>query len=471
LQRLSDTMPENERCQTLPPWLWVWFALYVYSIPALVGRLQESYSDIFFFTDPIYSEVTHFPYLYLLPKVPELIPPLILFLGVFTVAFPQVRRFRIEKKYNLSEDYPRTPALLEIEEFIITHAPGLKIKVNLIYPNETVFVYPLGYRKTSVAIFGKLIKSWRSDRNKAEAMLLHEIGHYRNGDALILGAGSFFEFVVKNSFIITALFLLIPTILIFIDIAITAVYEMFKIAYYSVSIMEIMGNSSLEIGTYVLESSVPILSSLIIQLILIIPETILLLLLLFFQTASVFILPVAGIWAAELNADRFMATSKVNSIDNSLKIIGELKTEKSLKQLFRSQITHPPKALRYWMAAHSNEKKSVILFIFLYPAAYLFQLLILILNALSSYTASYLSGLHTIPEILETMRHNIILYMDTHSMIWVFLSIIVVTWPFIAIYWVRFFAGLHEKYNLENYKLYSLCALVLIFASMISLSV
>jgi Zn-dependent protease with chaperone function len=464
-------MSENEKCQTLPPWLWIWFVLYVYAIPALIGRFKENYSDIFFFTDPIYSEISHVPYLFLLPNIPEIIPPLILLFGVLTVAFPQVRKSRIEKKYKLSEDYSRTPAVVEIEEFIKAHAPEIKIKANPLYLTETVFIYPLGYRKTGIAILGKLIKSWRSDRSSTEAMLLHEIGHYRNGDALILGAGSFFEFVVKNSFIITALFLLIPTILIFIDIAITSVYEMFKIAYYSVSIMEIMGNSSLEIGTYVLESSVPILSSLIIQLILIIPETILLLLLLFFQTASVFILPVAGIWAAELNADRFMATSQANSIDNSLKIIGELKTEKSLKQLFRSQITHPPKALRYWMAAHSNEKKSVLLFIFLYPAAYLFQLLILILNALSSYTASYLSGLHTIPEILETMRHNIILYMDARSFIWLFLSIIVITWPFIAIHWVRFFAGLHEKYNLENYKLYSLCALVLIFASMISLSV
>ena len=437
----------------------------LFVLPLINITLKSSYST---FRIGSYSEITHFPYLYLLPNIPELIPPLILLLGILTVAFPQVRKSHIEKKYNLSEDYPRTPSLVEIEEFIKIHAPEIKIKANPLYLNETVFVYPLGYRKTGIAVFGKLIKSWRSDRNATEAILLHEIGHYRNGDALILGAGSFFEFVVKNSFTITALFLIIPTILIFTDMAITSVYEMFKIAYYSVSIMEIMGNSSLEIGAYVLESSVPIFTSLIIQLILIIPETILLLLLLFFQTASVFIFPITGIWAAELNADRFMVASKVNSIDNSLKVIEKLKTETSLRHWFRSQINHPPNALRRWMAAHSNEKKSVLFFLFLYPAAYLFQLLLLILNALSSYISLYLSGLHTISEILEMVQNNSISYMDTRSFLWLFLSIIVVVWPFIAIYWVRFFSGLREAYNLENYKLYALCALVLIFASVIS---
>lgn len=464
-------MAENEKCQTLPPWLWVWFVLYVYAIPSLIGRFKENYSDIFFFTDPIYSEISHVPYLFLLPNIPEIIPPLILLLGVLTVAFPQVRKSRIEKKYKLSEDYPRTPAVVEIEEFIKIHAPEVKIKVNPLYLNETVFVYPLGYRKIGIAILGKLIKSWRSDRNATEAMLLHEIGHYRNGDALILGAGSFFEFVVKNSFIITALFLIIPTILIFTDMAITSVYEMLKIIYYSVSAMWIMGNSSLEIGAYILESSVPIFTSFIIKLILIIPETVLLLILLFFQTASVFILPIAGIWAAELNADRFMVTSKVNSIDNSLKVIEKLKSEKSLRQWFRSQITHPPNSLRGWMAAHSNENKSILLFLFIYPAAYLFQLIILIMNALSSYTTLYLSGLHTVPEILELMRHNILFYLDTRSFLWLSLSIIVIIWPFIAIYWVRFFSAARETYNLGNYKSYSLCALVLIFVSIISFSV
>lgn len=161
----SDTVPDNEKCQTLPPWLWIWFALYVYAIPSLIGRLQESYSDLFSFMDPVYSDMTHFSYLLLLPSIPELIPPLILLLGILTVAFPQLRRSYLEKKYHLSEEYPHIPAVVEIEEFIKIRAPDIKIKANLLSPNESVFVYPLGYHKTGIAIFGKLIKSWRSDRN------------------------------------------------------------------------------------------------------------------------------------------------------------------------------------------------------------------------------------------------------------------------------------------------------------------
>jgi len=402
----SDTVPDNEKCQTLPPWLWIWFALYVYAIPSLIGRLQESYSDLFSFMDPVYSDMTHFSYLLLLPSIPELIPPLILLLGILTVAFPQLRRSYLEKKYHLSEEYPHIPAVVEIEEFIKIRAPDIKIKANLLSPNESVFVYPLGYHKTGIAIFGKLIKSWRSDRNGTEAILLHEIGHYHNGDALILGTGSFFEFVVKYSFIITSLFLLVPTVLIFVDMAITSLYEMFKISFYYASAMEVIVNSSLDIVAYIAESSVPIFSFLIIQLVLIIPKTILLLILLFFQTASIFTLPIAGIWAAELNADRFMVTSKLNSIDNSLKVIEKLKREKSLKRRFFSQITHPPNTLRLWMATHSREKKSVMLFLFLFPAAYLFQLLMLVMSALSSYTTLYTSGSYETQEILEKLLNT-----------------------------------------------------------------
>jgi len=442
--------------------------LYLYSIPALMGQLKESYLDLFSFTDPIYSEMTQYFYLLVLPSVIELIPSLVLLLGILTVAFPQLRRYYIEKKYKLSENYFRMPVIVEIEEFIKAHAPEIKIKANPLCLKETVFVYPLGYRKTGIAIFGKLIKSWRSDRNATEAMLLHEIGHYRNGDALILGAGSFFEFIVKNSFSITALFLIIPIIFIFADMAITSVYEMFKITYYSASIMDIMGNSSLEIGAYILESSVPIFTSLIVKLILIIPTTILLLLITFFETLSIFIFPIAGIWAAEFNADRFMVASKENFKYPPLEVIKKLKVETSLRHWLRSQITHPPNALRYWMAAHSNEKKSILLFLFLYPGVYLFQLILLILNALSIYTSSYLSGLHTIKEILEMMRNNLISYIDTRSFIWLSLSIMIITWPFLAIYWVRFFSGLHEAYNQENYELYIFCALFLMFFSIIS---
>lgn len=48
------------------------------------------------------------------------------------------------------------------------------------------------YRRSALAIFGGLARLWRADREAAGTILLHEIGHYRQGDPLAQGAGAFF---------------------------------------------------------------------------------------------------------------------------------------------------------------------------------------------------------------------------------------------------------------------------------------
>ncbi len=59
------------------------------------------------------------------------------------------------------------------------------------------FVYPRGYGRSSLALFGGLVVLWRADRPAAEAVLHHELAHHDRGDVAILGVGSLFETVIR----------------------------------------------------------------------------------------------------------------------------------------------------------------------------------------------------------------------------------------------------------------------------------
>lgn len=455
-------MPYN-KCQALPPWLWAWFILYIYSLPYLFEQWQGYYTNLFTNKEARFLGIE--AYAFPLSSLLEFIPSVVLFSGTLTVFAPYLRKYYIERKYYLTENYTRIPAIVEIEEFIKKYAPDIVIKANFTrFIDGNTFVYPLGYRKTAIAIPSKLIKSWRADREGTEAILLHETGHYRNGDALILGAGSFFEIVVKYSLIIVTLLYIIPTILVIADEYIVSSYNSLTILFSTLNIMKDISTPNSKLWDYFIKQVAFLILSQGRNLFLVtLPGHIMNLITLLSNTISIFILPIIGIWCEELNADRFMLMSKRNDLETSLKTLGKLKDEKSLKSWLLSQISHPPKSLRHWMALHSCEKKSLLVFLFLFPFAYIIQLLILLIQALSSYAISYLTGYSNMQEILEELLNDLRTTMHIRSLLWLSFAIILLLWPLIAVYWVKFVSGLHEIYNWENYKSYFLSAIVFIF--------
>ncbi len=185
---------ESQESRSLPPWLWFWLVVYTLTFPTLIDSLRSSLNDIFSLeVSPVEKTIVpHFYLLYRLLNVPEVIPSLVLLLGILTIFIPWIRAAWLERHFDLTEPPSTIPALQAVSEFVHRYAPDLRIKVNLRRFDQLAFVYPLGYRTTAVAIFGGLITRWRSDRQAAEAILLHELAHYRNGDTLIVGAGSFF---------------------------------------------------------------------------------------------------------------------------------------------------------------------------------------------------------------------------------------------------------------------------------------
>jgi len=65
-------------------------------------------------------------------------------------------------------------------------------------------------------------------------------------------------------------------------------------------------------------------------------------------------------------------------------------------------------------------------------------------------------------EILEKLLNDLVTTMHKVSFFWLFFAILILLWPFIAVYWVKFFSGVRENYNLENCKEYFLSAVVFI---------
>ncbi len=400
----------------LPSWLWFWLIFYIYIFPLQVKYWKSYPKDLLYFHD-----------LLTLSNIPELLPSLAVFLGVTTIFFPQPRAIWLERKFKLNKidsvlpDLPeRTKQIaLEIEDFLKFHAPGLQIKVDFHLFDLNSFLYASGYRKTSIALFGGILRLWRSDRKAAESILLHEIGHYRNGDALIIGAGSFFEWVLRYCLIIITFLYLIPTVLVTVYPEITSLYW----------------------GVITLKN----------LLLVTIPRLLLNFLWLLFWIIKAFIPPITGIWCAELNADRFMIKAS-DSPDAPAKALDRISEDVSIIRWLLSQVSHPPRWFRKWMANETEKAESIVVFLLLFPLAYFITLVEFLIR-----TLIISRGANRLTDTLGGLA-NAGTYLQAVSIAWLFSAFFILLWPIIAVYWVRFFSGEVELSNWENYKQYVLSA-------------
>jgi Zn-dependent protease with chaperone function len=289
----------------IPPWMWYWSIMFTLNLPALFGALYTSYEVLNAYissTERIRSidpQAERLSFLQYPGFFTENLPGIALFLGLFTILFPRLRAIYIERRNNLMPSPPIKP-LAEIEEFVRLHTPGLEVKVNLKRPGR-IWVYPNGYRRATVAVFSGFVMLWKSDREAAEAVLLHEIAHYRRGDALFMGPGSFLENAVKLTLLFYVLFVALPFILIAIDQKIQFIEPLKKMNAMNREISEIGKSVGLE--TQPAPSYIPqLVVSIFISIWGLLTTTAAFLV----KTTASFVLPVACMWAAELNADYFV---------------------------------------------------------------------------------------------------------------------------------------------------------------------
>lgn len=180
-----------------PPWLWLYLGLAVTRvIPSMVNTLREDWSQF----DTTQEQVPEIAILRLL-MVAQAVPVLLLTVGVLAVVFPALRRWLVERHRIPTpppgeEPGPGHELYAQIQGFVDRHAPGVEICFTAVAGGQAR-IYPVTWRRARIMLFGGFPKLWARHRREAEAVLLHEIAHRRQGEHLIAGLGSPFSWLIR----------------------------------------------------------------------------------------------------------------------------------------------------------------------------------------------------------------------------------------------------------------------------------
>jgi Zn-dependent protease with chaperone function len=193
---------------TMPPWLWVWMGGYLLAgMPAAISGMYTGVVPFFGHmnsppqaTDPALTVAGFSSIFGVLIYAP-------LVAGAVTVMFPHLRGRWVEWRFKLACD--DRGSMTEMQEFVKKYDPSIQLRVS-IRGGQMARIYPVGWRSARIAVFLPLTKLWQSDRKAAEAILLHEVAHRRQGDQLIMGLGSPFVWLIRIWTPAYLLFVFIP---------------------------------------------------------------------------------------------------------------------------------------------------------------------------------------------------------------------------------------------------------------------
>jgi Zn-dependent protease with chaperone function len=436
----------DDVCQPLPvgvpPWMWYWCVMFTLNLPVTFAAWFDSYESLQRYIkgieqvrainpDSVAFEFLNYPTFFI-----GNLFGLFLIFGLFTILLPHLRSFYIERYYDLVSPPETKQSIVEIRDFVRTHAPGLEIKSNFTRPGF-VFVYPSGYSKAMIAVFSGFRRLWRKDREAAEAVLLHEIAHYRRGDALFLGPGSILEATIKYF----TLFILILYILSAVVQAARLVETFQEMNSFRQQINEIgkqvgteespSPNYLLEVSIYVITIFWGLFTTIIAWLI---------------RTVASLVMPIACIWAAEFNAD-FSVSNYPKHKAALLRELMRPKTKVSLYRRFFFKLAHPPGNLRRFFLKHSDSYIfSLLLLIF--PLAVLIRIVVLHVWVFFVYNgiggASVLAGQtteFTWQSYLSSLIENTRIALTSNPWDWLLMSGLLLGWTFAVRHWERFFTG------------------------------
>jgi Zn-dependent protease with chaperone function len=411
----------NNRISTkaplLPVWLWFWLGVYVVTLPNLINYLAYLFQD---FLSQYYTWSVEVggesPFFELLrgTNLYEIAAYIVILIGVIYIFLPWIRGRRVERKHKLAVK-DENLAVQEITAFVRQYVPNIQVKANLLWDtDQPAIAYPLGFRKPALGVFKKFFVLWRSDRKTAEAILLHEISHIRQGDYLVLGAGSLFETTAGYWVWIFLLFVCIPVVLYtggsIMEVGSTLrQMEIFTTSLYTTRILQLLANGALTlIGEFLI-------------------------------TFNLFVLPLAGIWLSELMADRLTAV-EVESDETMQKAMALLEEEKGWKwkEKLIAGATHPPRALRRFLMDHFQSRRTMLLLIVSFPLMYIVKLIMII----GSHLPSLLIG-------LDDFLHVASLEVNTWSKIilpiFVAMTIWLLLWNWLEPWLGVFFAHAEKK--------------------------
>ncbi len=404
--------PGSVNSNVVPPWLWFWLIVFFglllpYYLAVWIRNLQELFQTPTAGIDPVTDAADR---ILGLVGLLELVPSLALCLGILALLRPSLRGNRLEKEYNLKPAGSTTPVMAEMLEFIHHHAPGIEVRANRLRFDQSSFVYPLGFGKTAIAIFGQQVKLWRSDRPAAEAILLHELAHYRHGDALIIGAGSPFRGVVEQWGRLYSGLFLVPFLLSFVAITILFFGEIFYLMAMGGGGIGLLFRAMLhKLG----QSVFMLFGALFISLGLLV------------FTASVFIVPMVAIWCSELNADQAPAS---RSVADGLSALQRFPEQARGRQWLIFRLAHPPAKLRLWMTANSANPAGRVILLLLFPLSFVLQgWLLRLLRAMGQFNG------------IEIVSIDRVASLKVMAGLWLAAAALLAVWPFLASAWEGIF--------------------------------
>lgn len=344
----------TKSCSPLPPWLWLWLVTYFFNLPNHFTLLKQSWTTATVRSLPT-GNIEEFFAILRLSSILHVIPLCALFLGVFLLLFPTTRAAYLEKKYLLKTSPASKGMIAEIVDFLSQQAPNLSVKINLrLYSNQYVFSYPLSFRTMGIAIFASLVRQWKVDRPLAEAVLMHEIAHYRQGDSFASGILSPFA-ALLNRFL--CLSFLLPLVIAAIALVMSTSRELTALNQSGVDSSLML----LQIITHVSETVVFFFAAAVSAT-----------LSSWAWTLSVVIVPMVGLWCVELNADQVAAQHSRIDILRAISFLSPI--HRSWQQWITAHMTSPTSCLRKWFLGKHRKR---VLLLLLYPMSYLLRLIVL----------------------------------------------------------------------------------------------
>jgi hypothetical protein len=387
----------------LPPWMLLLLIGFAVSVPATAQYWRQYIADLT--GGGAYSaDVISRPSFVLLrlDAMVQFVPTVVMVIGLLAVALPRVRAVIVERRLGLTEQ--RRPVIIQIEDFLREHGATVEVRCNLVRQDRLARIYPAGWRRARLAVFGPFVALWRRDQPAAQAVLLHEVAHMRTGDQLFLGLGSPFVALANLWFPLLTVFGVLPL-------------AGFALVQY------------------------PTAQTLSAQL-----------LLLLTQLPRTLLLPVAALWLAELAADRYVIDCGFQA-----ELLRALDTQdrhggRYLRAL--THLSHPPRALRLW-AIRGGPSRDVTL-LASWPLLVLAQLLIILTSAIPAWFLAGLPG----QQIIEAAVHNSGAFLADSARIWGPAAVLLLIWPVVARPWTRWWAGRAAGHSRMPNRTYTTAALL-----------